>query len=516
MPLHGETYAGSELANLSTLKLMYALVTFFGISMIILMFYDLDVVQRFSPPAYRYDEQNLKMLSRLEEYLSKEDLLESDWKELLELLEMLKMHKKALSKKPINQTLYREKTSCQPRSHIFFLKMHKAGSSTIMNMLFRYGEFHNLTFAFPKEKYNYMYPEYFSVHNVYGFSSKQLQKFNIMCHHMRFRLTEIEKVMPSDTFYFTILRNPETLMESSFAYNRRSSSFNSSTSLEDFLNNTSRLYRSHESDSAYAKNLMTFDLGFNHNGPESLEHSNLLCNVVDAMFDLVLMTEYFDESLVLLRHALCWTFDDVLSFPLNIRKTTSRHVLSVETKEKIRTWNQLDWQLYVYFNNSFWNRVDKFGRERMESEVRELRNRRAQVSEKCLYGQVEASNIKDKSIVPYQPDSITILGYRLKPELDKGDRFLCHRLVIPEIQYTNLLWVNQIRNKTKTHMVDKVQKGQKSVRTNLISAKSIQRKAKKHFKRRMRIAPYQGKNSFLNPYMAIRKKSRINTQFPEI
>ncbi|XP_075719742.1 galactose-3-O-sulfotransferase 2-like [Rhinoderma darwinii] len=314
-----------------------------------------------------------------------------------------------------------------------------------MNILFRYGEFHNLTFAFPTQKYQYLYPEYFSAENVYGFSSRKQQKINIMCHHMRFSLSEVEKVMPSDTFYFTILRNPVSLMESSFAYNRKAThSLQSAESIEDFLNNTTTFYNIKDDDSAYAKNLMTFDLGFNHNGPTSLKHFKLLYHGVDTMFDLVLIAEYFDESLVLLKDALCWTFDDVLSFPLNIRSNASRHVLSVKTQERIKIWNQLDWQLYVYFNNSFWNHVERFGRERMKNEVEELRKRRAQLSERCLDDQVEPDQLKDKSMVPYQPYSITILGYNLKPGLDKHDQLLCHRLVIPEIPYNDLLWDKQI------------------------------------------------------------------------
>ncbi|XP_056420415.1 galactose-3-O-sulfotransferase 2-like isoform X2 [Hyla sarda] len=422
-------------------------------------------ISRSSLLTYSCDKQRVNILSRLEKSIS-QDLLESDWEELLELVEKWKMSKEVLCKRQ-DQRPYKERRSCKPRSNIFFLKIHKTGSSTIINMLFRYGEFHNLTFAFPVKKYYFKFPDYFSAQNVYGFSSEKQQKFNIMCHHMRFSLTEIEKIMPSDTFFFTILRHPETLMESSFAYNRNSSSFNYSTSIEDFLNNTTKLYRSNESDSAFAKNLMTFDLGFNHNGPVSPKHFKLQYKMVDAMFDLVMIIEYFDESLVLLKNALCWTFDDVLSFPLNMRNNTSRHVLSVETREKIKSWNQLDWQLYVHFNNSFWDRVDKFGRERMRKEVEELRKRRARLSEKCLNDQVEANRIKEKSLVPYHPGSLSILGYNLKSGLQKSDRLLCHRLVLPEIQYTDLLWAKQVGNETKAYIADKGQKGQESITSNL-------------------------------------------------
>ncbi|KAE8604813.1 hypothetical protein XENTR_v10014838 [Xenopus tropicalis] len=343
-----------------------------------------------------------------------------------------------------NENKERENSSCKAITNIFFLKTHKTASSTIMNILLRYGEFHNLTFALPL--YNnsqFLYPKYFSASFVDGFSARSKDTYHIMCHHMRFLLTEVEKVVPANTFYFTILRNPVSLMESSFSYYKSTDSFIRAKSLEDFLSKTSYYYRGN----SHARNIMTFDLGFNHNGKESPKHFRLTGKMVEATYDLVLITEYFDESLVLLKDALCWTFDDVLSFPLNTRTNSTKLTISQETQEKIKSWNQLDWQLYVYFNNSFWERVEKFGKERMQREIEELRKRRDQMSKLCLQNTAVASKIRDKSLIPYQSGKAIILGYNLKSGLGKAEQLLCQRLVTPEIQYTNLLWAKQRKSK---------------------------------------------------------------------
>lgn len=419
------------------MKLGYSVVIVLGILLIILQCYNISIQQR----CY---EDNGPVLSWLARKISRQ-LSETDWEELIQMLDLWLLQKEDISPKNNSQGVENKWGSCKPGTNIFFLKTHKTASSTIVNILFRYGEFHNLVFGFPFIKFNYGYPRFFTAESVLGFSSETKQRYNIICHHMRFSFTEVEKVMPSDTFYFTILRNPVTLMESSFAYFKKSSSFSKATDIEDFLNNTTKFYESEKYDSAFAKNFMTFDLGFNHNGPTSVKQFNLLWRAVDTMFDLLLIAEYFDESLVLLKDALCWTLDDVLSFPLNTRSNNSRHVLSVETQERIRSWNQLDWQLYVYFNNSFWNRVERFGRKRMQYEVEELKKRREQLSEKCLDNQVDPSLLKDKSMVPSQPGSARILGYNLKPGLGKDDQQLCHRLVLPELQYSELLWSNRLK-----------------------------------------------------------------------
>ncbi|XP_069624215.1 galactose-3-O-sulfotransferase 2-like [Ranitomeya imitator] len=344
----------------------------------------------------------------------------------------------------------KEERSCQPHTHIFFLKTHKTASSTIMNILFRFGESHNLTFALPA---NYQpqlfYPYYFTAYFVEGYTTKTRPKYDIMCHHMRFHLTEVEKVMPKDTFYFTLMRNPVSLMESSFSYYKNVDIFVNAHSLQEYLNNPYNYYNQTSRNSGYGKNLMAFDLGLDQHEPETPKHFKLAQKTIETMFNLVLITEYFDESLILLKDALCWSFDDVLSFPLNSRNDSNRKVLSEETQDKVKTWNQLDWQLYVYFNKSFWEMVDKFGQDRMQSEVQELQRRRAAQSEICLQGQVDdPAKIKDNSLRPFQAGIHKILGYNLKPGLQKDEERLCRRLVTPELQYTEQLFIKQNRQRT--------------------------------------------------------------------
>ncbi|XP_063296994.1 galactose-3-O-sulfotransferase 2-like [Pelobates fuscus] len=305
-----------------------------------------------------------------------------------------------------------------------------------MNILFRFGEAHNLTFALPFGS-QFSYPYYFTSKYVEDFSMTGKKEFHIMCHHMRFQLTEVEKVMPSDTFYFTILRNPVSQMESYFSYYNSQSTFLGAKSLEDFFSNTSKYYIGTKSSNA--KNSMAFDLGFDNNGRESTKHFKLMCQAVDIMFDLVLLSDYFDESLVLLKNALCWTFEDILSIPLNRRSKHTKQALSKETQEKIKNWNQLDWNLYVYFNRSFWNKVDNFGRKRMENEVEELRTKRTEIAQLCLQGEVDPNQMQDKSLKPYQSGIARILGHNLMPGLKESDSLLCQKLITPELQYTELL-----------------------------------------------------------------------------
>ncbi|KAF1398857.1 Galactose-3-O-sulfotransferase 2, partial [Spheniscus humboldti] len=338
-----------------------------------------------------------------------------------------------------------------PKTDIVFLKVHKSASSTVMNVLFRFGETHNLTFAFPIGGGNQLfYPRHFLARFVQGFSPRSPQRFNILCHHMRFLQPEVQKVVSSSAIYFSILRNPVQLMESSFMYYKGTSAFSRAHSLEEFFSQPYHYYNPADSDSHYARNLMTFDFGFNPDGAVSAKRVQLMLKAIEASFDLLLISEYFDESMVLLKEMLCWDLDSVISFPLNIRDSSTKSPLSDTIVEKIKDWNRLDWEIYTHFNRTFWERIDQdIGRERMQQEVKALRKRQAELARTCLQGigSVAPKDIKDSSLQPLQHGKAKILGYNLKQGLDKETERMCRRLVTPELQYSSALYKKQFAQK---------------------------------------------------------------------
>ncbi|XP_071422307.1 galactose-3-O-sulfotransferase 2-like [Pithys albifrons albifrons] len=342
--------------------------------------------------------------------------------------------------------------TCKPQTDIVFLKVHKSASSTVMNILFRFGETHNLTFAFPQGGgYQLYYPNHFLARFVQGFSPRSPRRFNILCHHMRFLQPEVQKVVSSSAVYFSILRNPVQLMESSFVYYKGASAFSHVRSLEEFLSDPHRYYNPASGDSHYARNLMTFDFGFNPNGEVSTERVQLMLKAIEASFDFLLISEYFDESMVLLKEMLCWDLDSVVSFPLNIRDNRTKSPLPDSIVEKIKEWNRLDWEIYTHFNRTFWERIERdIGRERMEREVKALRERRAELARTCLQGTgtVVPKDIKDSSLRPLQHGGARILGYNLKEGLEKELEQTCRRLVTPELQYSSALYKRQFAPKT--------------------------------------------------------------------
>ncbi|XP_029695791.1 galactose-3-O-sulfotransferase 4 isoform X2 [Takifugu rubripes] len=369
--------------------------------------------------------------------------------------------------------------SCQPHNHIMFLKTHKTASSTVLNMLYRFGEEHDLRFALPLG-YQLGYPLPFNAHRVKGYQGPNAVEFHIMGNHMRFYKPEVEKVMPADTFYFSIIRDPVALAESSFAYYKEvAPAFRKTKGLGDFADDPMKYYDPRLRNNHYARNLLWFDFGMDHNINFSVALAKHGVAMIRQTFKLILVSEYFDQSMILLRHALCWPLDAVVSFSLNARqqkpsntgrtsgswvgraadiaivgnkggipqfKALPNMSLTEEQREKLRRWNALDWYVYKAFNQTFWEEVTKFGHAKMEEEVAILRTRREELARVCLKDggkPVEAHRIRDKSIRPFQSGLIKILGYELQPGLDAVTRAACLRMIRPEIQYKDLLDAKQ-------------------------------------------------------------------------
>uniref|UniRef100_A0A3B4B2B6 Uncharacterized protein n=1 Tax=Periophthalmus magnuspinnatus TaxID=409849 RepID=A0A3B4B2B6_9GOBI len=349
--------------------------------------------------------------------------------------------------------------TCSPKVDIMFMKTHKTASSTFLNILFRFGEKHRLKFAFPNGRNDFFYPSFFERSQVKDYSPGMC--FNIICNHMRFNAPEVSKVLPMDTSYITILRDPAELFESAFHYFGRLAPFTwkilGDDKMSEFLFNTAHYFDPNGFNSFYLKNLLFFDFGFDNmlevTDPQVAEGIKFISD----RFHLVMLVEYFEESLILLKDALCWEIDDLVFFKLNARKGSTVSKLTPELRAKALEWNAIDWKLYQHFNKTFWTKVDSYGRQRMALDVAELRRRNEEMTKICIEdGQaVEAGRIHETAMQPWQPiGEKSIMGYNLKHNVDKANRKLCRKMLTPEIQYLTELGVNLWITKLWGHVRD--------------------------------------------------------------
>ena len=168
---------------------------------------------------------------------------------------------------------------------------------------------------------------------------------------------------PESSKYVTILRNPVDHFESTFNYYQLGRTFGFGTdpvnSLENFLDRPLSFFNifnnSYDKNRiSFIRNLMTFDLGLSHRYFQNYTAVKNYIKFLNKEFDLVMIMDYFDESLVLLKRLLCWEIDDILYVKLNERKDNEKATrLSGSVQDNIRRWNKADVLLFNYFNELF-------------------------------------------------------------------------------------------------------------------------------------------------------------------
>lgn len=276
------------------------------------------------------------------------------------------------------------------------------------------------------------------------------RNFNIICHHMRFSYPGVREIMPSDSVYISILRNPTDLFQSTFVYfygyvpEFHHVTQHSKNSVEMWLNNTSKYWNPDKVSrfSFFAKNHLMFDFGYSAYLEDMTEITKAI-NEINQTFDLILISDHMDESLVLLADLLCCPLTDVVALKLNSQgRKAERTNKSPTLKQKVRNWVKADSLLYEHFNATLWKKIKAYGFKRMKRNVEKLNKLANNLVTLCVVSNktFPYSGLKN---VPwdrrgiYEPPGVTIKSYDLKPGSEKLQD--CVDSIAPELYFTNEL-----------------------------------------------------------------------------
>ncbi|XP_077993186.1 galactosylceramide sulfotransferase-like [Glandiceps talaboti] len=304
--------------------------------------------------------------------------------------------------------------------HVVFIKTHKTASSTTSAIFNRFGLIRNLSFVVNKKNWPSGNINFLSL-NADRISTVFLPprdlaashthgnlKYDISAVHARYNRSAFQSFMLSDALYVTILREPAAQFESAFdcflIYEvvktiSTSPVVDSNDVLAEFLSNP-QFYRRQLDNKQWllSKNSQIYDLGLEHR-----YHSNetIVTKHIETLkeeLDLVMIMEYFDESLILLRRQLNWSFEDIMYIPQNERPW--RPQLPPDTVAKILEWNNADRLLYDAFNQSFWQRVKQYG-EDFSKDLETFRRKRNNLATNCVQSVDVYNNWHDRPRVIY-------------------------------------------------------------------------------------------------------------------
>ena len=210
--------------------------------------------------------------------------------------------------------------------HVAFLKVHKTGSSTIQNLFFRFGYKRKLSLVLPT-KGNKLLPEIPLLDPLKG------KSYDILAIHSRFNESVFRSIVPNDSTYIGIVRDPFEVMISSAYYHRYvwHVPYLQKAPVDKFIESLIRFPEMYDpQEYSLTKNSMAdvfgFPKGFN------LSDKSVIRNYLEylgTIFRLVLITEHLNESLVLMKRYFNWRLEDILYIPLNEYRHPSLKELNI-------------------------------------------------------------------------------------------------------------------------------------------------------------------------------------------
>ena len=291
---------------------------------------------------------------------------------------------------------------CLEKRNFVFIKTMKCATQTLVSILRRFGYRRHLNFVLPRVDNIYIGWPYIPEPQDYRPSKRE---FNALVDHSVYNETVMKALMPATTHYITIIREPFSLFKSAFNYFNIANITKMNPSpdqLSDYLKNLQSFegfYKSREAAKlrycipdgfSVTKNLLSHCLGMPlgfPSGRENIESDNRKIQEyierLDKTFALVMIMEYFHESLILLRRIMCWSIEDIIYHTVNVGKyafkTSKPSSYDVET---FRKWSHIDYLLYDHFNKTFWKKVSKQGPDFFE-EVKVFNEIQSKVSAFC-------------------------------------------------------------------------------------------------------------------------------------
>ena len=151
--------------------------------------------------------------------------------------------------------------------------------------------------------------------------------------------------------------------------------------MQEFINKPMFfMNKSLDSSVLLVHNGMAFDLGLDKEDFYNKTSITQFINHLEEKFGLVLILEHLEESLILLRRRLCWSIEDVASFPFLQRQT--KYELPSDVKNFVDQFNQADILLFDHFNKTLWEKI-KRQKSDFHDEVEQLKAVNLRLYKKC-------------------------------------------------------------------------------------------------------------------------------------
>ena len=268
----------------------------------------------------------------------------------------------------------------------------------------RFGIARNLTFAI----FHFIHPyptlnmvDYLIPHPKDLMNDKKFaHKLNIVNVHSVFNKSAIDLFMPADTQLVATMRHPFTQLQSAFNYynlKRHLHIPDVGDPLKEFLKDPAKYDKllpgsmyNHISaitgiKLSFTKNRMAFEFGFDLTQIHNTTYVQQHLMHIKKSFNIVIITEHYDESLLLLRKQFCWQYKDILYLGLRNHTYTGKNKSPDSFGEYYKShkqWAPLDYLIYDQFLKIHRNSVESQGPKFLD-EVAHFKKVLQQVNRYC-------------------------------------------------------------------------------------------------------------------------------------
>ena len=296
------------------------------------------------------------------------------------LSEVSTEHVKSQSSRTVNASLLSDVPASYNDSKnqikdIYYIKVHKTGSTTMQNILHRFAWKHTLKVALYNREHCRPFPDTakigFLLENIT--EGDNFTRYNIMCDHAVFDEAAFRPYMRSNLRFIATLREPFSQLESSFEYFSIATKFgiaNSKDPIKVFLERDPASF-THDFDFTRIQNIQAFDLGYKISHDNNITAINEHLAYLDKKIDVAVISQHFVEGLVYLKELFNWELQDIiyLTHLQGTRKTVPRNETTTKyLKDLHRRLSTADYVFYEHFEKkissilqnqpaSFWQQV---------------------------------------------------------------------------------------------------------------------------------------------------------------
>ncbi|CAH1800195.1 unnamed protein product [Owenia fusiformis] len=318
---------------------------------------------------------------------------------------------------------------CKPVKNLVFIKVEKCGGSTLSNIFLRFGERQNLSFVLPEPGRSNITKKILYEHIG--------RCVNMIVHHSTYDGKLMQRIMPQDTVYIGVIREPLNHLKSFYNYHNFGNK-QSMPGLARFEENPWKFMN----QLGNLQNRQSVRYGWANNGAMSNKSAWDFVKMIDRKFDIVLISDHMKESLVLLKDVLCWSWEDMLyvshkvaneSAAIRYLKKEGRRESSsldhaqnrILAKANLRRFSMVDYAMFDFFNHSLWQNIKMKG-GKFQKDLAHFDEKLKIIQKTCKYTE------DDLTLTEKYLDKIIHLS-------PSSPEYRCHRMLLPPIYYSKYI-----------------------------------------------------------------------------